>query len=101
AATVGMLSLGMRKAAELLRGRGRVLNVSAGRRTPDCAGDCPLCTTVTQLQEEGFIVVAAAGNTVGVTYCPARVAVSVSTNEPDAAEGVVKHELPGWEPLDG
>lgn len=100
-ATIGRLSLGMRKAAELLSGRGQIINVSAGRRTPDCVGDCPLCTTVTQLQDEGFLVVAAAGNTVGMTYCPARVAISVSTTDPDAADGDVKFELPEWEGLEG
>lgn len=96
-ATVGRLSLGMRKAAEMLGERGRIINVSAGRRTPECTGECPLCTTVTQLQDDGFIVVAAAGNSVGVTYCPARVSISVTTAGPDAAEGTVTSSLPDWE----
>jgi hypothetical protein len=100
AASVGRLSLGMRKAAALLQGRGTFINLSAGRRSPDCAGDCPLCTTAKQLEAEGFRLFAAAGNTVGVTYCPAKsTAFAITTTEPNAAPGSIQVGLPPWEPL--
>lgn len=95
--SIGRLCLGMWKAAELLRGRGSIINLSAGRRTPSCEGDCPLCSTAKQIEAEGFMVLAAAGNTVGVTYCPAKsVAFAVTTNEAHAAPGSVRTELPLW-----
>lgn len=98
--SIALLSHAMRRAAKLLGDRGVVINVSAGRRTPDCVGDCPLCTTVTQIREEsGHRVIAAAGNTPGVTYCPARSAFSISTPEHGAAPGNVVIDLPDWEPV--
>ncbi|TQJ31843.1 S8 family serine peptidase [Microbacterium sp. SLBN-146] len=101
ASSVGRLAVGMRKAAALLRGRGTIINLSAGRRTPACAGTCPLCTTAKQLEADGFRLLAAAGNTPGVTYCPAKsTAFAITSTEQDAAPGTIQVELPPWEPLD-
>lgn len=95
--TVATLRLALREAARLVAGRGRVANVSAGRRTPTCNGDCPLCSTVGRIQNESDLMfVCAAGNLPDVTYCPAKVAISVSTPAEWDAPGDVTHDVPGW-----
>lgn len=97
-ADIPRLSLAFREAARALGDDGRVVNVSAGRRNPECTGDCALCATVSELQEAKYVFVCAAGNEPGVTYCPARVAISVTTEDAWAAPGDVVAAVPGWRP---
>jgi subtilisin family serine protease len=92
------LALAFREAARLLGSSGSVVNVSAGIRQPACRGDCALCATVTELQSEGYIFVCAAGNSPGVTYCPAKVGIAVTTPAPWAAPGSVVTDAPQWRP---
>ncbi|MFU8946186.1 S8 family serine peptidase [Mycetocola zhadangensis] len=98
-ATVALLNHAIRVAANLLSGREGVgvINVSAGRRTPLCKQDCPLCTTARQLWEtSNLAVTCAAGNAPGVTYCPAKSVFSVATPDEWSAPGDVTVFPPGW-----
>lgn len=96
-ATIAELSHAMRTAARLLEGRGRIINLSAGRRTPSCQNNCPLCATAIELDHQGFLLVCAAGNEPGVTYCPAKSAIAVATPDEWSAPGDVVDIPPGWE----
>lgn len=98
-ASIELLVHALLVAAEKLEGRGRLINVSAGRRTPDCNFDCPLCRTVLDLRRRDFIVVAAAGNSPGSTYCPAKAGISVATLDEWSADGMIHDAPPGWAPL--
>jgi tetratricopeptide (TPR) repeat protein len=51
------------------------LNISAGVDQPDCHGDCSLCTAALDAAKQGVRVFTAAGNTTGVTMCPAKAGV--------------------------
>jgi subtilisin family serine protease len=94
--TIPTLCLGLREAARRL-GPGGTINLSAGRRDPSCRGTCALCATVTDLQDtQNALVVCAAGNEPGVTYCPAQVGIAVSTDAPWAAPGDVSVPAPMW-----
>ena len=95
-ASVARLSHGLRVAGRLLEGRGDLINLSAGRRTPTCTENCPLCVTVREIKDAGIEVVAAAGNEPGVTFCPARVGYAVTTPDPWAARGDIIVVPPGW-----
>jgi len=95
---VATLAHAFREAARVAGDERRVVNVSAGRRTPDCSNDCPLCATVLQLQDRPhpLVFVCASGNTPGVAYCPARVSIAISTPAPWDADGDIDGHPPGW-----
>lgn len=94
---VGTLCEGFREAVRLHPERGALINVSAGRQQPECAGNCPMCRTVGQLQRDfGVVFVCAAGNDPGPTACPGRAAISVSTPAPWDGPGDLEQAPPGW-----
>lgn len=100
-ATVGRLSHALHVAEALLLKRGGtgVINLSAGRRSPSCDHNCPLCSTVRGIWDSSHIAtVAAAGNEPGVTYCPAKSAFSISTPDIWSAPGDVMAVPPNWVP---
>lgn len=97
---VDVLAQGIREAGRLLGGGGTI-NVSVGRPDPTCTGECPLCQATAAVQEvPGVILLGAAGNTEGPTYCPARAGIAVETPEPGDAQGEVTAEPPGWKLID-
>lgn len=101
-ATVSRLNHAIRVAERFIldHGSSASINISAGRRTPSCSGNCPLCVTVKDVWDSSRIpVVAAAGNSPGVAYCPARSAFSVTTFEPWAADGEIRFPTPAWRAL--
>lgn len=99
--TVELLNHALRVAEDLLvkRGGTGLINLSAGRRSPSCNHDCPLCTTVRDVWETSHILtVAAAGNEPGVTYCPAKSTISVATPDKWSAPGDLIMVPPNWVP---
>jgi len=97
--SIELLSHALRRAESLLVGREGVglINVSAGRRTPSCINDCPLCVTVRDIWDSSrLLTVAAAGNDPGITFCPARSAISVATPDQWSATGDVTVLPPTW-----
>ena len=95
-ASVARLSHAIR-IADSFPSEGRLLvNLSAGRRNPTCNGDCPLCTSVKHLDKAGVLTIAAAGNTPGITYCPARSAISVATPDSWSAPGDIVLSPRDW-----
>ncbi|TFC87449.1 S8 family serine peptidase [Cryobacterium sp. TMT4-31] len=101
-ASIELLNHALRVAGTLLEGRAGVgvINLSAGRRSPSCENDCPLCHTVKQLWKEAHLaVVCAAGNSPGVAYCPAKSAFSVATPDEWSAPGDVTIFPPNWVPV--
>jgi subtilisin family serine protease len=56
-----------------------VINISAGIHNRkwgrDCQGNCRVCQAAKEATKQGIVVVAAAGNEAGTTYCPATVGV--------------------------
>lgn len=93
-ADVGLLAAAIVRAGLELPDGGMV-NVSAGRRTPGCTGTCPLCSAVTSLGP-GIVVVAAAGNLPGVTYCPARSAIAIGAAVSWDADSDFDYAVPDW-----
>lgn len=96
-ADVETLCRGMREAARRVEGRGRIVNLSAGRRTPSCNGDCPLCSTLIELERDDKVLfICAAGNKPGITYCPGKSGFSVAVPEAYSADGDISSVPPGW-----
>ncbi|WP_104181682.1 S8 family serine peptidase [Arthrobacter sp. B0490] len=62
-----------------------LVNVSLGRFTPGCDGDCDICVAGTRLVESGKIVLAAAGNLPNSTSCPAKAAAVIAVAAIDPA----------------
>jgi subtilisin family serine protease len=94
---VEVLAQGILEAGRLLGPGGGQINVSVGRRDPSCSGGCILCRAAAQVQAvSGVVLMGAAGNTPGKTFCPARAGISVGTDDPESADCDVRAQPPDW-----